>query len=701
MNKIALWKDKPLRIVDFIPPEPDKYEALDLEEQFNIRKELGFNAEHVEVHDITEGESGITYYHSDCAVQERKDILGKISESYESLGIYPVVYFNVHWLAESLTKLYPDWQQQDRNGDRIQSAYGSGGYSCINSSFREYAFSTIRNLAKYSIKGIFLDGPFFRVEGCYCKACKMSFLSNYGYDLPDWEKANKTQRRDLFAFKRESIAFFMKEANKTLKDISPDTMIYMNSPQLVPTKFCSRDNRLTVHHQDMLLAEGGFLGDDLRRTPVWKPAATAQLLETQTNGKPYCVAIAGRLAPWSRYLLSPAETWLAHAMAVSHGANTWYGIYNDNNQDKRMSTVKEINQFLSENEKYYMNTKSMASIALVWSFATANEYQSSAEETDFTAGQDKLSNPEKGDARGSFMGWYDALSRSRILFDVIDDESIESGAFQRYELIILPNISVMSKRQAELIKKYIAQGGKVISTFDTSLYDVDGEKRDQPLLGEIFGIEQAVSIRHCKYDHIEINGDKDLSDGIDQSHIPASSLGMNVIPDGKSASIMNYREHQQSRYCELPERTDYPFILNNRFGKGESLYFTGNIGKFYESYALPEYRKLIDNAVRSLVDVPLNIKTPYTLESIHTAMRKQDRHIILHLVNYTGSMTRPITEVIPISDIQIELELVEKIESVKALRINEQLTFHQNEERIYLNLPYLREYEVVILNFRN
>ncbi|WP_257348947.1 beta-galactosidase trimerization domain-containing protein [Pseudalkalibacillus decolorationis] len=702
MNKIATWKDKPLRIVDFIPPEPGKYEALDLIEQFQIRKNLEFNAEHVEVHDITEGESGITYYPSDCAVQERKNILEKISDSYGSLGIHPIVYFNVHWLAESLATLHPHWQQHDVHSERIQSAYGTGGYSCINSPFRDYVFQTIRNLARYSIKGVFLDGPFYRVEGCYCPSCRELFYFKYKYELPDWKNCSNSQQNDFFNFKRESIAAFMKEASEALKKINSDTIIYMNSPQLVPTKFCSRDNRLTVKYQDMLLAEGGFLSGNLRELPIWKPAATAQLLETQSSGKPYCVAIAGRIAPWSRYLLSPAETWLAHAMAAAHGANTWYGVYNDNNLDTRMDTVKEINHFLIKNEKYYMNTKSMASIALMWSYATANQYQSSAEETDFTAEQDKLSDQNKGDARGSFIGLYDALSRSRIPFDVIDDESINDRSFKKYEVIILPNISVLTENQSNLIKDYVKNGGNIIASFDTSLYDENGKQRAQPLLADVFGINEFKTIRKCKYDHIQVDQNNELLDGIDQTLIPAALLGANVIPDPTSTSIMSYRETQKSRYSELPNQTIYPYILRNKFGEGGSVYFAGNVGEFYESYAFPEYRKLIQNAILSLTDVSIKIKTAIHLESIHVSLRKQqDDRIMLHLINYSGSMTRPITEVIPITDIQIEFEIEEPIQSVKTLKLNEQLSYHQNYQKVNIELPILNEYEVVIITLKN
>ncbi|MCQ6267945.1 beta-galactosidase trimerization domain-containing protein [Fictibacillus sp. WQ 8-8] len=689
------WKKKPLRIVDFIPPGPEVYERLDLQEQFLIRKSLGFNCEHVEVHDIAEGESGITFYPSDCAVEVRKNILEQIESQYDKLEINPIVYFNVHWLSSSLAVQHPDYQQVFPDGEPIPSAYGSGAYSCINSPFREYAFQVIRNLSAYKIKGIFLDGPFFRIEGCYCRSCKHDFQKAFHYELPVWEKATPQERKDLFRFKRESIALFMKQASRLLKSKKPDAMIYMNSPQLVPTIYCSRDNRLTVEHQDMLLAEGGFLSDDLRQVPIWKPAATAQLLETQSAGKPYCVAIAGRLAPWSRYLLSAAETWLTHAMAVSHGANTWYGVYNDNNLDPRMQTVREINTFLEENEGCYTDTKSMASVALMWSYDTANFYQSSAEETDFTAGQDKMRDPDKSDARGSFMGWYDVLSRSRIPFDIVDNASITDGSLAKYELLILPNVSVMNEEEANRIKAYVNRGGKVIGSFDTSLYQEDGQKRNQPLLAEVFGITLR-AIRHCQYDHIECDSRHDLLTSIDQQLIPAARLGTEVASNHGAESVMFYREKQISRYCELPRKTSHPYVVKNGYGLGESIYFAGNVGKFYEAYALPEYRKLMENAVKSLVEIPIHVGSVQNTESIHVSLRNQgENRILIHVINYTASMTRPITEVLPLPDLTINIRLPKEVDSITFLRSKKSADFVQHGGWARIQLPTIKEYEVV------
>lgn len=61
MSSPLKWFEKPLRILDFIPPGPGKYEKVDIAAEMKHRAGLGFNAEHLEVMDIASGASGIFY----------------------------------------------------------------------------------------------------------------------------------------------------------------------------------------------------------------------------------------------------------------------------------------------------------------------------------------------------------------------------------------------------------------------------------------------------------------------------------------------------------------------------------------------------------------------------------------------------------------------------------------------------------------
>lgn len=257
----------------------------------------------------------------------------------------------------------------------------------------------------------------------------------------------------------------------------------------------------------------------------------------------------------------------------------------------------------------------------------------------------------------------------------------------------------MSEEQAEQIKRFVRNGGNLIATFDTSFYDEYGQVREYPLLADLLGIATVDEITELPYDHIqtEINRESYLR-GIDQSLIPAPMLAVKINPRPGSQTIMHYRSKQPARYCDLPPITSHPFMVMNRFEKGSTLYFTGNVDKGYENSALPEYRKLMRNALSTFHPERVILESHQGIESLHLSLRSQQQRLILHLINYTGSMTRPIEKVVPFHDIAIRLnEIPQAVTTIRSLRTSNLLPFQQDGDSIRFVLPQLDEYEVIVV----
>lgn len=686
------WYNGLLLIADFIPPNPSDFEKFNVGEQVKRINELGFNSQHIEASDITVGEAGEFYFHSDSAVHQKNDLLREYCDGYKHIGNNAIIYFNVHWLAENLCTLKPDWYQRDESGKKILIGYGSGGVSCINSPFREWAFSALKDLGKYAIKGIFLDGPFFDSKGCYCESCLSKFENRYGFRYTPENLKQIDIYRKLLEFRKDSICEFIKEARAALKSTNPEALIYINSIQIGPD-IDGRNNNLTIKWQDALLAEGGFFYTDLRTTPIWKPAATAKLLESQADGKPCIVAIAGRLGPWSRYLLPPAEKWLIAAETVANGSNIWYGIYDSNRNDERMKTVKDINTFLSSNSEYLSGTESTAKIAVVWSFKNADFYQTTTEFVDFTGQSSDIGNNMKSDARKAFNGWCEVLHRSHRVFDIIDDFYLTEKDITKYELLILPGIACVSEEEAETIREFVANGGSVITTFDTSYYNECGMCRKELALGDVLGILSADGVEQLPNDHVEIEKSM-YTNGIDQQLIPAPHLHIKTVPAQGCESFMNYREKQPARYCDLPPKTKYPFMLVNRYKSGKAAMFTGNIDVAYEDYCLPEYFKLMSNMVDSLCRREIFMDEEIT--SLDINIRKNGDTSIVHLINHTSHSGRPISNVIPLGGTKLSFYTGKRPDTVRALRQGKMLEFGYDNGFVSVVIPEIKEYEIVV-----
>ncbi|MDF2814283.1 MAG: hypothetical protein K0Q81_483 [Paenibacillus sp.] len=689
------WFEKPLRILDFIPPGPGQYEKVDIAAEMKHRAELGFNAEHLEVMDIATGASNIFYFRSGEAVEQRKDLLETYTQECRRNNIHSFVYVNVHWAADNVVTLYPEWVERNPDGSIIPISYGVGAYHCVNSSFKESTVRVVQDLAQYDIDGIFLDGPIFNEKGCFWSACTSKFKPLYGYELTDEVFTDRKKFIDYIQFKKDSIAEFVRDCYVALKEANENMVLYMNSVGLNPNKHCSRDNNLTIRYQDILGAEGGFLGGNLTQLPIFKPGLSAKLLETQADGKPTVIFIAGRMGGgWNRMLLSPVETEIVHAESAANGASTWYGVYIENSYDPRMQTVQNLYRFLEDNEAYFTKTQSAARIAMVWSYATGNYYHSSSEETDFTAAKGRVEADEKSDARASLVGWYDMLKRNQIVFDLIDDYYTEHKDLSKYEVLILPNISCMSDQQIHKIKQFVENGGKLITTFDTSMYDELGVRREKLGLQDVLGIEQVVRKELLKKDHIQVESEDVYLKQIDDSFIPAPYYSMYVEPAAHAESHLSYREKMKSVYADVPDALPYPVVIKNQYGQGQSLYVAGTIGQMYHDFHLIPFKRMAANLIDDLTSRDVIIEAE--VDSVNIELRVKGNQLLLHMINYTGGMSRPIDSIVKLRNVGIRM--LRQVRSAKSLRTGVELAVTNEAAGSSFVLPELGVYDVIVMD---
>lgn len=685
------WWEKPLRIVDIGLPE---YKLERIAEAVKRKKELHFNCEHFSTFGYEGGEKGIFYFKSSVAEQVQLDILDEYLRAAHGEGIRVIIYFNVHWLSPTIANKHKDWLQLRRDGSVIDDVYGLGMSPCVNSpDYRRWSFQVIKDLAQYDIDGIFLDGPIFIASGCYCDACREKFKSEFGEDLPAKEDWESSLWKKFIEFRYQSITDYMRDAYNTLKSIKPDAIIYMNGQGLWPSWPNGRDNRRLAPHQDIIGAEGGFIGGDLSKVPLWKPAMSAKLLETQASGKPTVIFIAGKNCGWDNYALTPEETKLLYADTIAHGASPWYGESYDNIFDPGAEAAGAMNKFIEENEDYLEKTKSVAKVALMWSIKTADYYRATVPVTDFTQEGERLTRYIRaGDHFKAFTGYFEVLTRSHIPFDVLDEKGIEEK-LNKYDALVLPNVACLSDDTAKNIENWVKDGGTLIATFETSCYDEWGNKRAKPVLSDILGVDIEGIDGPCRLDYFN-RGEGNFFDGISSELIPSPIFRIKAkITSGKSLTL--YREKFPARYQPLPPTSTYPAIVENNYYKGKVFYFCGNIDEAYLEFHFPEHRLLMIRPIELFTSPLVITDAPETVE-ISIRRHNERNRVIIHLINFTGEMTRPINRIIPIYNINLTFPWINNARKVTSLSNREELSFNL-AKGLDIVLPELKTYDAIAI----
>ena len=85
-------------------------------------------------------------------------------------------------------------------------------------------------------------------------------------------------------------------------------------------------------------------------------------------------------------------------------------------------------------------------------------------------------------------GMYHALLENRIPFEMVNSRLLDREHLKPFKLLVLPNISTLSDKQCDEIKRFVEDGGSIVATFETSLYDEKGSQRKDFGLSGLFGV---------------------------------------------------------------------------------------------------------------------------------------------------------------------------------------------------------------------
>jgi hypothetical protein len=690
------WEREPLRIIDLVT-SLGRIDYLPPETLAERKAAQLYNAEHLDIMTLPAGldDRGF-FFRSKYSRRENPDFLGQYLPEARKRGIRVLIYFNVHWYTQKFGEDYPDWRQIREDGQPLSGVYDTGTDFCVNTPWREWVFGVLRDLCAYPIDGIFYDGPVYRPDTCYCRYCREKFRKIHGTELPSKKERKGRAFQQLVEFQAGSIADFLRDSRRIMKELRPEAALYMNGGLRAANWATGRLNRLLIAEQDLLGAEGGFIYGDLTRMPLWKPGLTARLLETQAEGKPRVIFSAAAHKPWTFSLLPAPELRLLYADSIANAANVWMGITPFEFEQPEMAVLTEMNRFVRDNGEYLHNTRSEARVALVWSDVTANFYAGS--EAQLIDIDHAPSRSEIGNLEAEFSGLADALVRSQVPFDVVDDVTLEREPLERYRLIVLPNVACMSEAVARRLRDYVEKGGNLLATFESSLYDETGVRRKDFALADVFGVAGAGKIAGPRrWDFMKPEGSDRLLEGLARELMPSPTYYVPLQTAG-ARDLLRFTRPLAGRYDGVPEPSNDPALAVREFGGGRVVYFAGDLGAAIHNFHVAEHAQLVENTARALA--PPAVVLGNAPSSVEVVLRSQEggKRWLLHLVNFTGEMTRPIRKIVPLRDVRVTVAAEAGVKSARTLVGRRKLAVRRDSaERAAFVIPSMDEYEVVVM----
>lgn len=648
------------------------------------------------------------------------DMLREYVPYAKAHGIHPLSYLNMHWYSYEFGKQHPDWLQIMADGRAygdVNPLYGSGTTLCVNSGWRDWAFDLIREAMKTGLDGVFLDGPVVFPGCCYCDACVARFTEQYGQPQPRKEDWADPLFKEFVDFREQSMARFLKDAGDAMREINPEGVIFLNAGSWHGGAWrVARDIAAVGPYQQFNGAEAFYHLGHETETLFWSMAAKHLV----AGNKPAIVFVHHCLGTWHYLPLPRIETILAGAQTVACGAGTWLAAFEysiENAREETIEPMREINGFLRSVEPYCTAAESMADIALLYSGQSSKYYISRIAElfTDVEAGHEQDLTFKTGSGEvvvdwaarkqrcdkwqgDTYRGWFNALSRQHVPFDVILEAGLTDDSLSRYKTLIIGNASCLSEAQKAAITRFVAEGGNLVGEFEAGEYDERGNETDSTLraelgIGQIAGAFKPATVE--EYINLGDAAHPLLGSFHEGRWLARPVNALQVVPTDATEAAGYYMNPIGKVYTKPAGTSEWPAIVCSQ-PAGRVAYLAGLFSEFYGVYRMEDLEQLLVDVVKWAhgEPLPVRVRAPRTVE-VECYTQPEHKRIVLHLVNNTADMQRPMCELIPVHDIEIELTCGAAT-SVRSAR-GVDVTMEQIDGGVRLEVPVLEVYDLIII----
>jgi hypothetical protein len=250
----------------------------------------------------------------------------------------------------------------------------------------------------------------------------------------------------------------------------------------------------------------------------------------------------------------------------------------------------------------------------------------------------------------SFQGAQQACAMEHLQFGVLLDENVTREALRLFPVVCLPNVAIISEREADLFRQYVDDGGNLLVTGQPGQFDFYGSPLKQSILEELIGasvVERLVS--EDNWVSLESPVDESESPGLSadlRSDWPFLVKGPATVYQPTAAKPVGqlHKPHRTQRQLEGKMKTDWPMspdapvgpaVLVHPFGKGTVVTCAASPDYATASeHALVEDRILFRNLFRTLqttrrtvVEAPANVQAVVTDDPVSRTLR-------VHLLSY-------------------------------------------------------------------
>jgi len=700
------WFDKPMRWAQLTLTDDDP-QNYDPDFWLDYFKEI-------KVQGVVIGTGGYIAYHPSKVplqyvspgISDTNDVFGYLAENCRKMDLSIIVRTDPHAVHDYRKEARPDWIAVTPEGEfRKHWSKDDAWVTCALGPMN-FEFMTLVNreiVELYAVDGIFAN----RWQGsgiCYCENCKKLFNDKYKMELPRVLNLTDPSYKPYLDFYQHRLFELCELWDGEIKKINPHGRFIPNGGG---GAFGGLDMNWLGSYSDIFFADRQARA---KNTPLWANGQTAKELRSVMGNKPiggiFSMGYDG-VNRWKDSVQGCEEIRLFVSGGVVQGFRPWFTKFHGKFYDERwFDTVKMLYRRYAEWEPYLRNTANLARVALVSSQTTGKYY---------AAGN-------TGKVRNHYNGIYQAFVESRIPFEVLHESSLvletaeDLKNLSRFKTLILPNIACMSDDQCRGVEAFVKAGGGLIACFESSLYDNEGNKRENFGLSSLLGVDVSGSVEgeplKNSYLRLEYETNHPVLKGFSNTErIVNGNAWLPVKPNTKFDSfpltlIPSYPDLPMEEVYPRQDHTGISALYLRTYGEGRVAYIPWDIGAVFWDLLIEDHLKLFINTLEWVhgEEQPLVLKGPGLFD---ISVWKQENSLTIHLLNMNNPMfmNGPVRELLPSYPQELELNLSDEIlhhaiqpKKVKLLSTGKEIPYKLNGKKLSLNVPSFYDHEVIAID---
>ncbi len=573
-----------------------------------------------------------------CPGLKQRDVLRETVDEARKHQLPVIAYCVVQQGGHFLTD-HPQYQMVDFQGNPI-------GRFCYNSGYLEDMKKLIAEQLAYGIDGFhidMLDQGFGPPYGCWCEHCQQLFQAQYDQPMPQgatwddaWDKMLEFRYATSERFEKTLTAFIRQQAPHATVDYN-----YHGNPP-----FSFEVGQRPVQHagnSDFVTGETGVWGFSALTVGL-----NAQLYQAAFPGHPYQVAIQRGVRMYHDQTTRPLNdmrwemlTLLSHGAFVTMIDKTAYDGWLDPVAYERIGKV--LGEARAKREHFGQDF--VHDVGLYFSART----------------RDWIARENPSDYFQSFQGAHKACVLEHLPFGIVLDESVTLPTLQRFPVVSLSHVCILSKRELALLTEYVRQGGNLLITGHTGQFDRLGVPLAESQLDELIGARVQRRLESADNWVRLTLPESDAATAV-EAHVAVKQLGNGIPldwpflvkgpaavyePTSAIAVGQLLKPHRSPRQLAGKQTTEWPMsagqavgpaALINRVGQGSVVTLAASADFATASeHHIVEARRLYRNAIRLLhpesaveVTAPANVEVVITDDAAARELR-------VHLIAYNAT----------------------------------------------------------------